>query len=311
MKKLSKKTKKFFRKNKISETTKLIPIVKDIPKIMHEFYEWFEIIYEEGKTIQKPENNELLKLLKQLLKQITADKLLVFLNKTPINEIYNRWERDVCPPESERNSKLGYPKCLVYKYPMKPGDIKSKYFINGCGLNSLAFLGILTPAEAMVEMEKKAMKMYQDFRDQEQYTITKEIIKYIKTKTKIKNKLIYNNFLFDFPEDKRPPKQLALWSALLTLTIIDLTLDEASKKYKGQEITFLAYQRFFKDFAGHTVVFNYSNYTLWMYDPQMLKSKIEVLSKKGVKAFNYRSYGGLVLVVPNPRKGKKTKKKLK
>jgi hypothetical protein len=313
MKELSKKTKKFFRKNTTSETTKLIPIVKDISRIMHEFYEFFEILFEEDETIQKPEKNELLKLLKQLLKQITADKLLVFLNKAPINEIYKRWERYVCPPESKRNPKVGYPQCLVYKYPIKPGDIKSDSFINGCGLNALAFLGILTPAEAMVEMEKKAMKMYrEDFRDQEQYTITKEIIKYIKTKTKIKNKLVYNNFLLDFPEDKkRPPKQLALWSALLTLTIIDLTLDEASKKYKGQEITFLAYQRFFKDFAGHTVVFNYSNYTLWMYDPQMLKSKIEVLSKKGVNAFNYRSYGGLVLVVPNPRKGKKTKKSKK
>ena len=313
MKKLSKKTKKFFRKNKISETTKLIPIVKDIPKIMYEFYEWFEIIYEGGKTIQKPENNELLKLLKQLLKQITADKLLVFLNKTPINEIYKRWESDVCPPKNERNTKLGYPQCLVYKYPLKPGKLQQESFINGCGLNSLAFLGILTPGEAMVEMEKKAIKRYrEDFKDQEQYTLTKEIIKNIKNKTKIKNKLIYNNFLLDFPDAKKmPPMQLALWSALLTLTIIDLTLDEASKKYEGQEITFLAYQRFYKDFAGHTVVFNYSDYALRMYDPQMLKSKIEVLTEKGVKAFNYRSYGGLVFVVPNPRKKKKTKKRKK
>ena len=58
-------------------------------------------------------------------------------------------------------------------------------------------------------------------------------------------------------------------------------------------------------------IFNYSNYTLWMYDPQMLKPKREVLSKKGVKAFNYRSYGGLVLIAPNPRKVKKTKKNRK
>lgn len=313
MKKLSKKTKKFFRKNTTSETTTLIPIIKDIPKIMHEFYEWFEIIFEENDTIKKPEKDELLKLLKKLLKQITADKLLVFLNKTPIKEIYKRWEKDVCPPKSERDPKSGYPQCLVYTYPMESGDIKSESFINGCGLNSLAFLGILTPREAMVEMEKKAhMRYREDFKDQEQYTITKEIIKYIKNKTKIKNKLIYNNFLLDFPEDKkRPPKQLALWSSLLTLTIIDLTLDAASKKYKGQEITFLAYQRFFRDFAGHTVVFNYSNYTLWMYDPQMLKSEREVLSEKGVKAFNYRSYGGLVLIAPNSRKVKKTKKNKK
>lgn len=313
MKKLSKKTKKFFSKNTTAETTTLIPIVKDIPKIMHEFYEFYEIIFEEDETIQKPERDELLKLLKRLLKQITADKLLVFLNKTPINEIYERWEKDVCPDKSEINSKVGYPQCLVYKYPLKPGGIKSESFINGCGLNSLAFLGILTPREAMVEMEKKAHMRYRaDFKDQEQYTITKEIIKYIKNKTKIKNKLIYNNFLLDFSEDKkRPPKQLALWSSLLTLVLIDLTLDAASKKYKGQEITFLAYQRFYKDFAGHTVVFNYSDYSLWMYDPQLLKSKREVLSKKGVKAFNYRNYGGLVLIAPNPRKVKKTKKNRK
>ena len=150
----------------------------------------------------------------------------------------------------------------------------------------------------MVEMEKKAhMRYREDFKDQDQYTITKEIIKYIKTKTKIKNKLIYNNFLLDFPEDKkRPPKQLALWSSLLTLILIEITLETVSKKYNGKEITLLAYQRFFKDFAGHTVVFNYSNSTLWMYDPQMLKSEREVLSEKGVKAFNYRSYGGLVLI---------------
>jgi len=280
---------------------------------MHEFYEWFEIIYEEGKTIQKPENNELLKLLKQLLKQITAEKLLVFLNKTPIKEIFERWESDVCPPESERNPTVGYPQCIVYKYPMKPGDIKSESFINGCGLNALAFLGILTPEEAMIEMEKKAMKKYSDdYREQEEYTITKDIIKYIKTKTKIKNKLIYNDFLLQFKDtEKRPVKQIALWSSLLTLTIIDLTLDAASKKYKGQEITFLAYQRFYKDFAGHTVVFNYSDYALWMYDPQMLKSKREVLTEKGVTAFNYRSYGGLVFVVPSPRKKNNTKKRKK
>ena len=313
MKKLSKNTKKFFSKNTTAETTTLIPIVKDIPKIMHEFYEFYEIIFEEDETIQKPEKDELLKLLKRLLKQITVDKLLVFLNKTPINEIYERWEKDVCPEKSEINSKVGYPQCLVYNYPLKPGGIKSESFINGCGLNSLAFLGILTPKEAMVEMEKKAHMRYRaDFKDQEQYTITKEIIKYIKNKTKIKNKLIYNNFLLDFSEDKkRPPKQLALWSSLLTLVLIDLTLDAASKKYKGQEITFLAYQRFYKDFAGHTVVFNYSDYALRMYDPQMLKSKIEVLTEKGVKAFNYRNYGGLVFVVPNPRKKKKTKKRKK
>ena len=48
-----------------------------------------------------------------------------------------------------------------------------------------------------------------------------------------------------------------------------------------------------------------------MYDPQMLKSEREVLSEKGVKAFNYRSYGGLVLIAPNSRKVKKTKKNKK
>ena len=311
MKELSKRTKKFFRKNTTSETTKLIPIVKDIPKIIHEFYEWFEIIYGEGGTIQKPENNELLKLLKLLLKQITAEKLLVFLNKTPIKEIYERWESDVCPSVNERNQNHSYPQCLVYKYPLKPGKLQQESFINGCGLNSLAFLGILTPTEAMIEMENKAMKRYRDdYRDQEQYTLTKEIIKYVKKKTKISNKLIYNDFLLQFKNtEKRPVKQLALWSSLLTLTIIDLTLDTASKKYKGQEITFLAYQRFYKDFAGHTVVFNYSDYALWMYDPQMLKSKREVLTEKGVKAFNYRSYGGLVFIVPSPRKKKNTKRK--
>ena len=137
MKKLSKKTKKFFGKNTTSETTTLIPIIKDIPKIMHEFYEWFDVVFEENETIQKPEKTDLLKLLKSLLKQITADKLLVFLNKTPIKEIYKRWEKDVCPPKSERDPKPGYPQCLVYTYPMESGDIKSESFINGCGLNSL------------------------------------------------------------------------------------------------------------------------------------------------------------------------------
>ena len=57
-----------------------------------------------------------------------------------------------------------------------------------------------------------------------------------------------------------------------------------------------------------------------MYDPQMIKGEREVLSEKGVKAFNYRTFGGLVLIIPdNSRKSKKrrvkntkrTKKKIK
>ena len=43
-----------------------------------------------------------------------------------------------------------------------------------------------------------------------------------------------------------------------------------------------------------------------MYDPQMIKGNREVLSGNGVKAFNYRAFGGLVLIVPD--KSRKSKK---
>ena len=81
MKKLSKKTKKFFSKNTTAETTTLIPIVKDIPKIMHEFYEFYEIIFEEDETIQKPEKDE-------LCRKILIQNNYKFITKYKHNEIF-------------------------------------------------------------------------------------------------------------------------------------------------------------------------------------------------------------------------------
>ena len=45
MRKISKKTKKFFNQNITSKNTKFVPIVKDVKKIIDEFNEFFDGIY--------------------------------------------------------------------------------------------------------------------------------------------------------------------------------------------------------------------------------------------------------------------------
>lgn len=315
MSSITKSTLKFFKENITNENTKFIPVFRDVKVIISEFREWFPIVFEEEPKIDSPNDAELLEIVKTTLRQFPHDKILAFFNKNQIRDTHKKWESEVCPKTEDRYPNKSYPQCLTYTYPVKGEQLKRELFHMGCGYNTLAFLGIITPKQGLAEIEKKALiRFKKDHKDQDSYTLTKEIIEYVRKKTGIGRKLTFDSLLINRDkEDKRPSKHIGAWSSLVALVILDKTLENASKANGKQEVSVIVYERFYRDFAGHTVVFNYNNSTLWMYDPQMIKADKEVLSLNGVKTFNYRTFGGLVLIVPdNSRKTKKLiKRKIK
>ena len=308
MSSISKSTLKFFKENITNENSKFIPVFRDIREIIREFREWFPIVFEENPKIEMPTDAELLEIVKKTLKEFPHDKILAFFNKFPIKETHKRWNTEVCPKPEDRHPGPGYPQCLTYTFPVKGEQLKQELFHNGCGYNTLAFLGMVTPKQALAEIERKALsRNVRTHQDKDSYTLTKEIIGHVRNKIQSRRKLTFADLLINRDkEEKRPTKHVGAWSSLAALIILDKTLEQASKANGKSEVSIIVYERFFRDFAGHTVVFNYNNSTLWMYDPQMIKSAREVISANGVKAFNYRAFGGLVLIVPdNSRKSKK------
>ena len=308
MSSIPKSTVKFLRDNITSGNSKLIPVFRDVREIISEFREWFPIIFEEDSKIESPSDAELLEIVKTTLKQFPHDKILAFFNNVGIRETHEKWSQEVCPKPEDRYPNKGYPQCLTYTFPVKGEQLKKELFYMGCGYNTLAFLGMVTPKQALAEIEKKAMSRYRkNSKDHDSYTLTREIIGHVRNKIKFQRKLTFADLLVNRDkEEKRPSKHVGAWSSLTALIILDKTLEQASKANDNREVSVIVYERFYRDFAGHTVVFNYSASTLWMYDPQMIKGNREVLSEKGVKAFNYRTFGGLVLIVPdNSRKSKK------
>ena len=238
--------------------------------------------------------------------------ILAFFNNVGVRETHEKWSQEVCPKPGDRYPDKGYPQCLTYTYEVKGEQLKKELFHMGCGYNTLAFLGMVTPKQALAEIEKKAMSRYRkNPKEHDAYTLTREIIGHVRNKIKFQRKLTFADLLINRDkEEKRPSKHVGAWSSLTSLIILDKTLEQASKANNNREVSVIVYERFYRDFAGHTVVFNYNNSTLWMYDPQMIKGEREVLSEKGVKAFNYRTFGGLVLIVPdNSRKSKKRRVK--
>ena len=312
MSSISKSTLKFFKENITNENSKFIPVFRDIREIIREFRDWFPIIFEEDSKIESPSDTELLEIVKTTLKQFPHERILAFFNKFPIKETHKRWNTEVCPKPGDRYPNKGYPQCLTYTFEVKGEQLKQELFYNGCGYNTLAFLGMVTPKQALAEIEKKAMSRYRkNSKDHDSYTLTREIIGHVRNKIKFQRKLTFADLLINRDkEEKRPSKHVGAWSSLTALIILDKTLEQASKANDNREVSVIVYERFYKDFAGHTVVFNYSASTLWMYDPQMIKGNREVLSGNGVKAFNYRAFGGLVLIVlDKSRKSKKLRVK--
>ena len=61
------------------------------------------------------------------------------------------------PKPEDRHPGPGYPQCLTYTFPVKGERLKQELFHNGCGYNTLAFLGMVTPKQALAEIEKKAL----------------------------------------------------------------------------------------------------------------------------------------------------------
>lgn len=308
MSNISKSTLKFFKENITGENTAFIPVFRDVKVIISEFREWFPIFFEENPRIEMPTDAELLEIVKRTLKEFPHEKILAFFNRNPISETHRRWDAEVCPPPEERSKDKGNPKCLTYTFEVKGEQLKKELFHMGCGYNTLAFLGMVTPKQALVEIEKKAMSRYRkNPKEHDAYTLTNEIIGHVRNKTGIQRKLKFDSLLINRDkEEKRPSKNVGVWSSLTALIILDKTLENASKANENREVSVIVYERFYRDFAGHTVVFNYNNSTLWMYDPQMIKERREVLSEKGVDAFVYRIFGGIVLIIPdNSRKSKK------
>jgi hypothetical protein len=312
MSSIPKSTVKLLRDNITSENSKLITVFRDVREIISEFREWFPIIFEEDSKIESPSDTELLEIVKTTLKQFPNDKILAFFNNVGVRETHEKWSQEVCPKPEDRYPNKGYPQCLTYTYEVKGEQLKKELFYMGCGYNTLAFLGMVTPKQALAEIEKKAMSRYRkNSKEHDAYTLTREIIGHVRNKIKFQRKLTFADLLVNRDkEEKRPSKHVGAWSSLTALIILDKTLEQASKANDNREVSVIVYERFYRDFAGHTVVFNYNNSTLWMYDPQMIKGNREVLSEKGVKAFNYRTFGGLVLIVPdNSRKSKKRRVK--
>ena len=305
MRKISKKTKKFFNQNITSKNTKFVPIVKDVKKIIDEFNEFFDGIYylvNNKIYSKKPSNEYLLKIIKEVLKDLPEDKLLVFFNKHSIEKTFEKWESDICPLKKDRPcaDKMGYPQCLLYKC-QKTGRI----FYNGCGLNTLAFLGFMSPSNVISELEKKS----KSDEDSGSFTMMPEIIKYVKKKISPKRRVKYTNLLLN-THGVRPDNEKAHTLALVSLVILYLTLEKAKEDNKdlGEGPTLIVYQKFPRDKVSHTVVYTYEKYGLYMYDPQLLK-KADVMSHKGIRHFNYKFYDGLVVMTN--KKNKKSKKKRK
>ena len=64
--------------------------------------------------------------------------------------------RSVSKTRRIRYPDKGYPQCLTYTYEVKGEQLKKELFHMGCGYNTLAFLGMVTPKQALAEIEKKS-----------------------------------------------------------------------------------------------------------------------------------------------------------